>query len=247
MRLVEQKRADYYTRERANAERRARQDEERAAEERRKEAAAIAKGAQRKVRAGATASSGPLPRTTARHALCSPALGGTIPSACVRVRMLFQWAPRNAVALGWHDSGAAAQEVYKQAEQKQADTVAGILAKARAQDESMARDAARREAALSRKKLERQLNMESRMEAVDTNRKQQLYGRERLLAKIETETERVQRMQRERAALQRQRREANMDAALQRQRMVEKMERLQQAKKFDKIASGQVSLEALMR
>lgn len=76
---------------------------------------------------------------------------------------------------------------------------------------------------------------------------QDFYQREQLLQKIMAETDRVMTMQRDRAALQRQRREANMVASLQRQKMVETMDRLQQAKKFDKIASGEVTLEALVR
>ena len=38
-----------------------------------------------------------------------------------------------------------------------------------------------------------------------------------------------------------------MQASQQRQKMVETMDRLQQAKKFDKIASGEVTLESLIR
>ena len=65
---------------------------------------------------------------------------------------------------------------------------------------------------LAKKKLERQLNMETRMEYVSENRKQDFYAREQLLQKIMAETDRVMSMQRSRAALQRQRREANMQA-----------------------------------
>ena len=76
---------------------------------------------------------------------------------------------------------------------------------------------------------------------------QDFYQREQLLQTIMVETDRVMTMQRDRAALQRQRREANMVASQQRQKMVETMDRLQQAKKFDKIASGEVTLESLVR
>lgn len=139
------------------------------------------------------------------------------------------------------------QGVYKQAVKKQQDTVEAILHKAAEQEESMAREAARQAKELARKKLLRQLNMEHRMECVDTSRKAQLYQREQLLHKIEAETERVMGMQRGRAAVQMQRKEANMQAAMQRQQMQETMDKLQQAKKFDKIASGEVSIESLVR
>jgi hypothetical protein len=139
------------------------------------------------------------------------------------------------------------QDVYRQAVKKQQDTVESILKKAHHKEELMRIENDKRQKELARKKLHRQLNMEYRMECVDTSRKQQLYQREQLLHKIEAETERVLSMQCSRAALQMQRKEANMQAALQRQKMVERMDRLQQAKKFDKIASGQVSIESLLR
>jgi hypothetical protein len=139
------------------------------------------------------------------------------------------------------------QDVYKQAVKQQEDNVAAILKQAAAQEESLQREMERRAKELAKKKLDRQLNMETRMEYVCENRKQDYYHREQLLHKIMSETDRVMGMQRSRAALQRQRREANMQASQARQKMVDTMDRLQQAKKFDKIASGEVSLESLMR
>lgn len=172
------------------------------------------------------------------------------------------------------DTFGAVQDVYKQAVKRQEDTVAAILKKASEQEARMAIEAERRNKVLAHKKLERQLNMEHRMECVDTSRKQQLYQREQLLHKIMSETDRVLTMQRERSALQMQRKEANMQArplcvrvsvctaqqasgqssgpahvqaAQARQKMVDKMDKLQQAKKFDKIASGEITLDSLMR
>lgn len=55
---------------------------------------------------------------------------------------------------------------------QQADTVAGILAAAAKQEESVQREMERRNKELARKKLNRQLNMEARMEYVCENRKQ---------------------------------------------------------------------------
>lgn len=141
----------------------------------------------------------------------------------------------------------AIQDVYKQAVRQQEDTVASILKKAAEQEEIMQKEKERRNKELARKKLLRQVNMEFRMECVDTHRKQQLYQREQLLHKIMSETDRVLAMQRDRAALQTQRKEANMQAAQARQKMVATMDRLQQAKKFDKIASGEVTIESLIR
>ena len=64
------------------------------------------------------------------------------------------------------------QGVYKQAVKQQEDTVAGILKVAAKQEESMQRELERRNKALACKKLNRQLNMEARMEYVCENRKQ---------------------------------------------------------------------------
>lgn len=141
----------------------------------------------------------------------------------------------------------AMQGVYKQAVRKQEETVAGILKRTAAQEESMAKEMERRNKVLASKKLDRQLNMEARMEYVCENRKQDFYQREQLLHRIVGETDRVMGMQRSKAALQRERREANMQASQARQKMVDTMDRLQQAKKFDKIASGEMTLESLMR
>jgi hypothetical protein len=82
---------------------------------------------------------------------------------------------------------------------------------------------------------------------VDTSRKQQLYQRDLLLQKISADTDRILRMRRDTASLQMQRKEANMQASMQRQKMIETMERLQQTNKFDKIASGEITLSSLMR
>jgi hypothetical protein len=139
------------------------------------------------------------------------------------------------------------QDVYNQAVKKQQDTVEGILKEAHRKEESMRIENDRRQKELAKKKLMRQLNMEYRMECVDTSRKQQLYQREQLLHKIEAETTRMMSMQCSRAALQMQRKEANMQAAMQRQKMMERMDRLQQAKKFDKIVSGTINIEALLK
>jgi hypothetical protein len=141
----------------------------------------------------------------------------------------------------------AIQDVYKQAVKQQEDTVASILKKSVEQEEIMQKEMERRSKELARKKLLRQVNMEFRMECVDTHRKQQLYQREQLLHKIMSETDRVLTMQRDRAALQTQRKEANMQAGQARQKMVATMDRLQQAKKFDKIASGEITIESLIR
>ena len=137
------------------------------------------------------------------------------------------------------------QEVYSQAVKQQSDRVTRILHKAAAQQESMEKERNRFRKELARRKLQRQLNAEYRMECVDTNRKQQLYAREVLLQKITMQTERVMQLRRDAAALQMQRKAANMHAAVQRQQMVEAMDRLQQANKFDKIASGESSIQAL--
>jgi coproporphyrinogen III oxidase-like Fe-S oxidoreductase len=100
-----------------------------------------------------------------------------------------------------HGFGASAtrcmQEVYSQAVKKQADRVSRILKKASEQQNSMEREQERRSKALARRKLLRQLNAEYRMECVDTNKKQQLYGREMLLQKITAQTERVMQQQRD--------------------------------------------------
>lgn len=140
----------------------------------------------------------------------------------------------------------ALQEVYKMAVTKQQKKVSAILHKAAEQEEVMRKEQLRRDELLSQKRLNRQLNMEYRMECVDTNRKQQLYHREQMLHKIQSETDRIMQMQRDRAHLQQQRKEANMQAALQRQKMVETMDKLQQAKKFDQIASGQITIDSLL-
>lgn len=129
---------------------------------------------------------------------------------------------------------------------KQQKKVSAILHKAAEQEEVMRKEQLRRDELLSQKRLNRQLNMEYRMECVDTNRKQQLYHREQMLHKIQSETDRIMQMQRDRAHLQQQRKEANMQAALQRQKMVETMDKLQQAKKFDQIASGQITIGLLL-
>lgn len=201
--LLENKRQAFYRRERENEERRRKQAEEREAEDARKRAAASAKAEKRKV------------RRARRCVICS----GTGCNLHV--------APLPAQGAWRTGMGACVQDVYKQAVKKQQDTVEGILKKAADQEESMAREAERQAKALARKKLLRQLNMEYRMECVDTSRKAQLYQREQLLHKIEAETERVVGMQRSRAALQMQRKEANMQAAMQRQKMVETMDKLQ--------------------
>eukprot|EP00892_Ulva_mutabilis_P002008 jgi/Ulvmu1/11808/UM080_0019.1 len=138
------------------------------------------------------------------------------------------------------------KDVYQQSVKQQQDRVNSILKKAAEQDASMERERERRNKELSRRKLVRQLNTEYRMECVDTSRKQQLYSRETLLNKIKTQTDRVLQMRREAASLQIQRKEANMQAAMQRQKMVETMDRLQQANKFHKIASGEATLNSLM-
>ena len=137
------------------------------------------------------------------------------------------------------------QEVYSQAVKQQSDRVTRILHKAAVQQENMDRERNRIGKELARRKLQRQLNAEYRMECVDTNRKQRLYAREVLLQKITMQTERVLQLRRDAAALQMQRKAANMDAAVQRQKMVEAMERLQQANKFDKISSGETSIHAM--
>ena len=102
--------------------------------------------------------------------------------------------------------------MYQQAIRQQEETVSGILAQEAKREGNMQREAERRKRELSKAKLERQLNMEARMEAVCENRKKDFYHREQLLQKIMAETDRVMTMLRDQAALQRQRRDANMQA-----------------------------------
>lgn len=138
------------------------------------------------------------------------------------------------------------QGVYKMAVTKQKQKVSSILQKAAEQEEIMQKEKRRQDELLAQKRLSRQLNMEYRMECVDTNRKQQLYHREQMLQKIQAETDRIMQMQRDRTRLQQQRKEANMQAAIARQKMVETMDKLQQAKKFDQIATGQITIDSLL-
>ena len=133
------------------------------------------------------------------------------------------------------------------AQQRLDDRIKALLLRAAEQEESMRKEMELRQKAMARSKLHRQLNMEYRMECVDTHRKQQLYQREQLLHRIQGETERIMGMQRDRRRLQMQRKEANMQASMARQAMVENMERLQQAKQFDKIATGELTLQSLMK
>lgn len=138
------------------------------------------------------------------------------------------------------------QEVYSQAMKQQSDRVASILKKAALQQDSMQLQRNKVCKELARRKLQRQLNAEYRMECVDTNQKQQLYAREVLRQKIETETERVLQLRRDAEALHMQRKVANMHAAVQRQKMVEAMDRLQKANKFDSTAAGESRIKSLL-
>lgn len=83
------------------------------------------------------------------------------------------------------------QVVYNQAVKQQQDRVAAILENAANQQTIMEGERERQCRELARRRLQRQLNAEYRMECVDTIRKQQLHSRDFILQKIAAQTDRI--------------------------------------------------------
>ncbi|MEW5317729.1 MAG: hypothetical protein WDW38_009006 [Sanguina aurantia] len=98
------------------------------------------------------------------------------------------------------------------------------------------------------RRVEREFELKTRLDKVDSIQKTNLYHRAQLLDKIMDEYERTRAMIQERSAVQEQRKMANMTASLHRHMIAQAMDQLKFTKSLDKLTggSGTVSINDLL-
>ncbi|MEW5303604.1 MAG: hypothetical protein WDW36_006280 [Sanguina aurantia] len=88
------------------------------------------------------------------------------------------------------------------------------------------------------RRVEREFELKTRLDKVDSIQKTNLYHRAQLLDKIMEEYERTRAMIQERSAVQEQRKMANMTASLHRHMIAQAMDQLKCTKSLDKLTGG---------
>ncbi|KAK9830997.1 hypothetical protein WJX81_006970 [Elliptochloris bilobata] len=143
------------------------------------------------------------------------------------------------------EAEAARKGTYAAALAREAVRVTSIQARQAAKEASLAAAAAAREHENEMRALQRHLDLDFKRNRVEAMKRRDTYIRSQLLSKIRSETEKARELLSQRAALQEQRKRANMDASFQRQRLLQAVERVQASKNWAALASG--NLDAFTR
>lgn len=148
---------------------------------------------------------------------------------------------------------AAKQEqrklAYLQAQEREALRVSEILRKTQEKDVKLMTLKEARDHDNACRNLEKKLDLDLKREKVEAMKRRDMYQRNQLLHKIQSETEKAHDLLEQRTSLQQQRKMANMTASFQRQKLLQSMEKLQSSKNWSALASGggQVNLDQMLR
>ena len=105
---------------------------------------------------------------------------------------------------------------------------------------------ARRHLEHERKKIAKAFETEEKRKKVESMKRQRTYKKQIMMQKIQRETDRTLNLKEEKARLQEERKQANMQASFQKQRLVEAMEKMKTSKGWSQIAGGgDISLASL--
>ena len=100
------------------------------------------------------------------------------------------------------------------------------------------RSQAERALMLSKKKLERDFDTQERQDKVTSMKRMRAYQKEKMLGKIQADTQKVLRLKAEKQQLQEERKQQNMIASHQKQKLMETMERMKTSKGWAALSKG---------
>ena len=91
---------------------------------------------------------------------------------------------------------------------------------------------------LSKKKLERDFDTQERQDKVASMKRMRAYQKEKMLGKIQADTQKALRLKAEKQQLQEERKQQNMIASHQKQKLMETMERMKTSKGWAALSKG---------
>ena len=102
---------------------------------------------------------------------------------------------------------------------------------------------------LAKKKLERDFDTQERQDKVQSMKRMRAYQKEKMLGKIQSDTQKALRLKAEKQQLQEERKQQNMIASHQKQKLMETMERMKTSKGWAALSKGggAISIEDIER
>lgn len=130
------------------------------------------------------------------------------------------------------------EEKFKEAQRREQHRINDILQKQRDHDIMQEQSQAERALMLSKKKLERDFDTQERQDKVASMKRMRAYQKEKMLGKIQADTQKALRLKAEKQQLQEERKQQNMIASHQKQKLMETMERMKTSKGWAALSKG---------
>lgn len=141
------------------------------------------------------------------------------------------------------------EEKFKEAQRREQQRINDILQKQSDHEIMQEQSQAERALMLAKKKLERDFDTQERQDKVQSMKRMRAYQTEKMLGKIQSDTQKALRLKAEKQQLQEERKQQNMIASHQKQKLMETMERMKTSKGWAALSKGggAISIEDIER